>query len=738
MGSAPPWLRVLLAIACVLLAGQLLHAFGVWPGAAAHVVWDDAAATVVPFVAALSVLVRARRIRGRHWLIAAGGLAAWATGNLLWTYAFGHGSSVPDLFLFLAFYPCMLVFLALELRDRCPRLPVGLWIDAVAGVLAIAALGFGVVLPLLMPGSADDAAKLAFPVVDIALIAMVIAMFTIARWQPGRDWITWGIAMIALAFGDLLWVSQGGGTPASQSTVLWSAAMLAAALAPWQRTRAIPPGTITVAKRLVWPFALFLASLGIVVAGNFVVLWPAGLWLAVAAIIVASYRALDSYVQMRDMPETHRLARTDELTGLSNRRDFLDVLRTQILRHPGRPAAVLMLDLDRFKELNDTLGHQAGDRLLSQLGPRLSSVLRPADTLARLGGDEFAVLCPGAGAAGARQVAKRLQGALDQSFSLGDLRLHVDASIGIAVHPDDGGTVEELLQRADVAMYQAKSAGAEVVQYDASRDEHSRDKLALIGDLRRALEHADELVLHYQPQADLVDGRVVAVEALVRWQHPTRGLLAPGAFLGALEGAGLMRRLGRYVLREAVAQAARWRDSGLDLPVAVNLATADLVDGALAAEVAALLATHNLDGRRLKIEVTENTVMAQPERVMTTLQELRELGCPISLDDFGTGHASLAHLVRLPVDELKIDRSFVLALKDDAGSAAIVRSVALLGRDLEMTVVAEGVETTGAWSHLADAGCTVAQGYLLSRALPAAGLEAWLRARDADELAAAA
>ena len=284
------------------------------------------------------------------------------------------------------------------------------------------------VLPLLMPGSVDDVSKLAFPVVDIALMAMVVAMFTIARWQPGRDWIAWGVAMIALAFADLLWVSEGGGAPTSLSVSLWSAAMVAAAAAPWQASRAIPPATMTVATRLTWPFALFLASFGIVVAGNFVTVWPAGMWLAVAAILVAAYRALNSYVQMRHMPETHRLARTDELTGLDNRRGFLDALRTQLDRHPERPAAVLMLDLDRFKELNDTLGHQAGDLLLSQLGPRLSSALRPADTLARLGGDEFAVLCPGAGAAGARQVAKRLQNTLDQSFSLGDLRLHVDAS----------------------------------------------------------------------------------------------------------------------------------------------------------------------------------------------------------------------------------------------------------------------------------------------------------------------
>jgi diguanylate cyclase (GGDEF)-like protein len=738
MGSAPPSVRVLSAFAGLLLAGQLLHVLGAWPDGAGDAIWDGAAATLIPFAAFLSVFVRALSIRGRHWWFAAAGVGAWATGNLLWTYSFQHGSETPDLFLFLAFYPCMLVFLALELRERCPRLPVGLWIDGVAGVLAIAAIGFGVVLPLLMPGGADDVGQLSFPVIDIALIALIVAMFTIARWQPGRDWLVWGLALAVLAAGDLLWLGEGAGSPSSLGALLWSAAMLAVVAAPWQRSRAIPPATMTVAGRLTWPFVLFLASLAIVVAGNFLELWPAGLWLAVAAILVASYRALDSYVQMRDMPETQRLARTDELTGLSNRRGFLDALRTQLQRHPDRPAAVLMLDLDRFKELNDTLGHQAGDRLLSQLGPRLSSALRPADTLARLGGDEFAVLCPGAGAAGARQVAKRLQDALDQSFSLGDLALHVDASVGIAVHPDDGSTVEELLQRADVAMYLAKGTGAQVVQYDASRDEHSRDKLALVGELRRALEHTDELVLHYQPQADLADGRIVAVEALIRWQHPTRGLLAPGAFLGALEGAGMMRRLGRYVLREAVAQAARWRDLGFELPVAVNLSTADLVDGGLAREVEALLTAHGLDGTSLKMEVTENTVMAQPERVMTTLRELRELGCRVSLDDFGTGHASLAHLVRLPVDELKIDRSFVQALKDDAGSAAIVRSVALLGRDLRMTVVAEGVETVPTWSHLAEAGCTVAQGYLLSRALPAADLEAWLNGRDGDELPVAA
>jgi diguanylate cyclase (GGDEF)-like protein len=435
---------------------------------------------------------------------------------------------------------------------------------------------------------------------------------------------------------------------------------------------------------------------------------------------------------MRQLPETRRQARTDELTGLTNRRSFLDATERQLAEHPLDPAAVLMLDLDRFKELNDTMGHAAGDRLLAELGPRLSSALRPGDTLARLGGDEFAVLCPGAEPGGARRVARRLQEALELPFAIGDLLIHVDASVGIATHPRDGRTVEELLQRADVAMYQAKGGGTEVETYDATRDEHSRDKLALAGELRRALDRGDGLELHYQPQACLRTDRVLAVEALVRWRHPERGLLAPGVFLPVAESAGLMRRLGREVLRRAIAQAAAWQRSGTGVPVAVNLATADLVDGGLATEIAQLLDAHELDGSWLKLEITENTIMAQPERVTETLGQLRSLGCRVSLDDFGTGHASLEHLMRLPVDELKIDRSFVTGLDhDDSASLAVVRSLALLGRDLGLGVVAEGVETPRAWGHLVASGCTVAQGYLLARPLPAAELETWLAAHRA-------
>jgi diguanylate cyclase (GGDEF)-like protein len=731
MDRPPPAVRALIAVGLVLVAGLTLHALRVIPGVT---VWRDWASVLAPFIAVASVFARVVQVRAQRaaWTLLGIGIVFWATGMAAWVFAFGRGHELSDLVIFLGLYPCAVGFLALELRSRSARLPAGILLDAAAGVLSVSALGLGVVVPLIWPDGAS-VAVLAFPVCDFLLVSLVVVMFTAARWEPGLDWLALGVSLLALAIGDLLWAAGDDLAPVMGSTLLWTAGLVALAVAPWLPARALPPTSVTVSRNLKWPFALFLACVGLVVAGNYVGVPRAGLWLAVAAILLTVYRQGSTYIALRSLPETRRQARTDELTGLTNRRGFFDALDRELTQHPRQVAAVLMLDLDRFKDLNDTMGHQTGDRLLSELGPRLAAALRPVDTLARLGGDEFAVLCPGARIEGARRVAQRLQSALDEPFALGDLQIHVDASVGIAIYPDDGRTPSELLQRADVAMYQAKGGRTEVEHYDASRDEHSHDKLALIGELRRSLERPDsELELHYQPQVCLRTDRVLGVEALVRWRNPDRGLLQPGAFLDVAEGAGLMRRIGRDVLEQAVAQAAAWQRAERYLPVAVNLSTADLIDRGLADEVASALSTHGVPGSRLKLEITENTVMAQPERVVETLHRLRALGCTVSLDDFGTGHASLAHLAQLPVDELKIDRSFVLGLDaEDAGAAAIVRAVALLGRDLGVSVVAEGVETARAWGQLIAAGCTTAQGYLLTPPLPAAELEAWLAARDA-------
>jgi len=435
-------------------------------------------------------------------------------------------------------------------------------------------------------------------------------------------------------------------------------------------------------------------------------------------------------------------ANTDDLTGLANRRYFLRRLSSALrtAAREERSVGLLMIDLDRFKELNDTLGHHVGDRLLEQFGPRLRQAVRGADTLARLGGDEFAVLITElADQDAARDVADRIQGLLEEPFILDGMAVQVDASVGIAVFPDHGERTTELLQRADVAMYQAKHEHTGTEIYSAERDGHSRERLALAGELRSALR-ARELVLHYQPKADLGTGRIVGVEALVRWQHPRHGMLAPDRFLAVAEQAGLMRQLTAYVLDEALRQAAAWGAAGRGLDMAVNVCAADLLDNRFPDEVHALLARHAVPAERLQLEVTENTVMSDPQRILDVLARLSEAGIALSLDDYGTGYSSLAYLKRLPIRELKIDRSFVCNMDTDDQDATIVRSTVELANNLHLRVVAEGVETNANWTALADMGAQLAQGYLLTAPLPASDFDAWIEtwthrpARPADPL----
>jgi diguanylate cyclase (GGDEF)-like protein len=423
-----------------------------------------------------------------------------------------------------------------------------------------------------------------------------------------------------------------------------------------------------------------------------------------------------------------RQALHDPLTGLPNRELFADRVG-QAIRTADRelrPAALLLLDLDRFKDVNDTLGHHHGDQLLIQVSQRLDGTLRAADTVARLGGDEFAVLLPGATADGAGAVADKLRTALQQPLSIGGVALDLDASIGIAVYPEHGRDAAELLQHADVAMYLAKQTHVSFLVYDPAVDQHSPKRLALLGGLRGALDRG-ELVLHYQPKADLGSGRIHSVEALVRWQHPEHGLLGPGEFIPLAERTGLIHPLTRWVLDAALDQAARWRHAGLGLSVAVNVSTRCLLDLAFPDQVAGQLASWQVPPELLLLEVTESAVMADPERALEVLGRLHTMGVGLAVDDFGTGYSSMAYLKQLPVDELKIDRSFVGHMATSPSDAVIVRSTIDLGHNLGLRVVAEGVETQRAWDELAALGCDTAQGYLLGRPVPAAELERQLR-----------
>jgi diguanylate cyclase (GGDEF)-like protein len=383
------------------------------------------------------------------------------------------------------------------------------------------------------------------------------------------------------------------------------------------------------------------------------------------------------------------------------------------------------MDVDRFKEVNDTFGHHIGDLLLEQLGERLGSALRSSDTIARLGGDEFAILLPTAAYEEARQISQRLLQLLEQPFALGGLQLEIDASIGIALSPDHGSDADTLLRRADVAMYVAKRGNSGYALYTADRDQHSPMRLALVAELRRAIE-TDELSLYFQPKVRMDTGKVTCAEALVRWQHPRHGMLNPDLFVPIAEQTGLIRPLSRWVLDAALRQVSRWRQDGLDLSVAVNLSMRNLHDPEIADMIRRRLLRWGVPPSSLTIEITESSLMADAARAMDVLNRLRAMGVGVSIDDFGTGYSSLAYLKRLPVHELKIDRSFVAHMATDENDAAIVRSTIGLAHELGLSVVAEGVEDQETWDVLANAGCDVAQGYFISRPLPPLVLGEWL------------
>jgi diguanylate cyclase (GGDEF)-like protein len=422
-----------------------------------------------------------------------------------------------------------------------------------------------------------------------------------------------------------------------------------------------------------------------------------------------------------------RTATTDMLTGLPNRAEFVErVDAAARLSSASMLVAVLLVNLDRFREINATFGHHVGDQLLRQFGVRLRDSLPVTATVARLGGDEFAVLlCELRDQQSIRDIAEELLGDLARLHSVGGAALQLEASIGVALAPLHGDNGVALLQRADIAMEAAKGARSGVEIYDPSRGARDGSHLQLLADLRRAID-GDELWMVYQPKAGLRTHEVRGVEALLRWEHATRGRVPPGEFIPIAERTGLIHPLTRWVLRRVMAQQQQWRAAGLELEVAVNLSARNLLDDTLPNEIAALLNEYQVPARLLRLEITESSLIVDPGRAEAIIAELHRLGISLSVDDFGTGYSSLAHLLRLPVDEIKVDRSFVSGLLVRRSEAAIVRATVDLGRRLEITVTAEGVEDQATWTKLAELGCDLGQGYWLARPMDAVALERWL------------
>jgi len=436
--------------------------------------------------------------------------------------------------------------------------------------------------------------------------------------------------------------------------------------------------------------------------------------------------AMQHEVEEREAAILH-LAFHDDLTDLPNRNQFrIDLSdQTEEARRHQRRLAVAMVDFDRVKSINDMLGHHVGDRLLAAIASQLQAAADQLEVkVARLGGDEFGILLPVGSVTEATEQVERLRGMLGGVIEIDDLRVDIEANVGIALFPDQGGDAETLLQQAEVAMYVAKERHLGVTFYDPSYDRHSIQRLGLMGDLRRALDHND-LELRFQPKLHLDTGTVDQAEVLLRWTHPKLGKISPGEFIPIAEQTGFIRDITAWVLRRALEQVGRWLQEGLEVSVAINISAYDLHDSTLPARLRQLLETTGVESDHLVLEITEGTVMSDLETGQRVLDELDRIGATLSIDDFGTGYSSLAQLQKLPVQELKIDRSFISQMMTSPEMAQIVRSTIELGHNLGLKVVAEGVESKETLEALRQMGCDLAQGHFVSRPLSAQELEKW-------------
>ena len=739
-------LRVVRVLAAVLVAVYLLSLLAVAVGDEG-VLATLAAGGKWTFLVGLTGLLVLRAVvvpadRG-VWLLFAAAVGCYTVGAI--GYAVADAAPGPitrpawfDL-AFVGFHPLACAALFRLLRTRVPRLTSSMWLDAVVTGLTAAALATALAIGDFLHTALDGALLIAvYPVADLLLLVFIAGALVVIGRGAGAVWwwLTAGTTLFVLT--DTLYayqVANGTYVVGGLLDVGWGMAFLCYGLAACQAPTSRAGDQVPRVGALVVPALCAIAALVLLLQGYLRVGDPLVGVLAFGAVVVALARTALTFREVRALADSRHQARTDELTGLANRRRVFEALAAAGARMArGGTTAVLVLDLDRFKEINDSLGHAVGDALLREVGPRLSRHLRAGDLLARIGGDEFVVLADGLDDDGARALAERLCATLQRPFRLAGTALTVDASVGIALGPRDSAQAEELLQLADLAMYSAKAGRGGPVVYDEERHGSGRHRLEAVARLRRGIE-AGELVLHHQPKLTLATGRIDGVEALVRWQHPERGLLAPDAFIDLAESAGLMGPLTSAVLDAALAQRRAWTDRGHELTVAVNVSPSNLVDEHFPEEVTALLARHGVPATALVLEVTESLLVADRERAIRVLVALRDAGVGIAIDDYGTGYSSLAYLATLPVTELKLDRTFVSAMTGSPRAASIVTSTLQLAHALDLVLVAEGAEDQATVDALAALGCDVVQGYHLSRPLPSDVLEQWLEARMATAVA---
>ncbi len=644
----------------------------------------------------------------------------------------------------LLFYPLMLGALVALVRRHVQGLAPSLWWDCAVGSLGAVTVLTVVLRPVLDsaatgPRSWATAVALVPPMFDLLLVAAVAGVAALPGVHMGSRWTPLIAGLLVFAAADVayaLQVTEHVFVPGTPLDAGWAIGLVLIAM--WidgaergDESRTEAPRSMTGAAALAVPMAATAAGLGVVVGDAWIPQSTSTVVLAGVTLLVAAVRTQVAFRQLGRMSdERSREANTDPLTGLWNRRALYNEGLKLPVMTSGQRRALLLLGLDKFREVNYSLGHQAGDQLLVEVGARLREHVRDGDLLVRLGGDEFAVLLKDAGREEASAVAGKLRAALVGSFVIEGVTLRSSVSIGISVCPDDGPDLSTLQRKAGTAMYKAKASGDGVHFYGRGDYIDGAARLRMVEELRTALT-CDQLVMHYQPKIDLNTGEVHSVEALVRWDHPTRGLLYPDVFLALVEENGLMPALTRAALTLALDQVATCPIHGQQLTVAVNLSASSLVDVNLPEEVAAMLADRGIQPHALQLEVTEEFLMADRVRALDILTRLRKGGIQISLDDFGTGYSSLSYLRDLPIDELKLDRSFVIPMADDARATALVASIIGLAHSLGLRIVAEGVENQVAYTELARMGCDQAQGYFMCRPVAIAELQHWLNRRHA-------
>jgi len=728
---------VLLAANMALLAGfHLLRGGG---GYDSLYGWIGNLTMVVPTVACFACAwLGGPRRAAAIWL----GLAmlSQTAGNVLVSVWVQYQADPPvpspaDLSYF-GLYVCVTAAIICLVRRDHGSFPRALWLDGALGAAGAATVLAAALSPVLAATQGDLATVLVgatYTTADLLLVAMIGGLLAVRGLRGGSMWlwIAGGLALFCAAdVAYALQVNAGTYEVGTSLFLWWTSGVTCVAFAIWQPHRPFEIESGRSQAILVVPMLATLSAVTVLVISAFGQLPAAVVALATFTLLLAAARTFVSFRHVQRLSDARRQAVTDELTGLGNRR-FLFEHGAERLGSvdPADRLALILIDLDNFKEINDTFGHHAGDELLRETARRLAARMVDPDLLVRLGSDEFALLIA-LGPAEGREVAARILDRLMQPLVIDGARVRITASAGVAEHDDASVSIADLLRRADVAMYAAKDAHSRVELFRPRLDEANRTRLETIQDLDGALVHR-QFVLHYQPKIDVETGAIFGAEALVRWAHPTRGLLYPDAFLPVVEQSGLMNAVTRLVLESAVMQLAGWREAGLDISVAVNLSASDLLDESLAERIEGLLAEHGVPATALELEITESVIMIDPKRAREVLEALRALGLRIAVDDYGTGYCALAYLRDLPVDELKIDRSFIATVTTDRRSAAIVRSTIELAHALGLKVVAEGIEHEQALDALAAFGCDYAQGYHFSRPVAAEDFTAWIQARVA-------